>query len=98
MTDVPFSVIARAARDWDEQADVLHSASRNLVQAEVAQLGPRVAAAASRFVETWRREIDGMEREAISHSQALSAVRFDFLLTDQQASTELRDLVPWADR
>ena len=98
MTQVPFSVIAKAARDWDEQADVLHSASRNLTQAEVAELGPRVVAAASRFVETWRSEIDDMERAAISHSQALSAVRFDFFLTDEQASTDLRDLVPWADR
>ena len=98
MTQVPFSVIAQAARDWDEQADVLHSASRNLAQAEVSELGPRVAAAAARFVETWRAELDAMEREAISHSQALSAVRLDFLLTDQRASTDLRDLVPWADR
>ncbi len=98
MTEVPFSVIVRAARDWDEQADVLHSAGRNLAQAEVSELGPRVAAAAARFVETWRAELDAREREAISHSQALSAVRLDFLLTDQQASTDLRDLVPWADR
>ena len=98
MTQVPFSVIVQAARDWDEQADVLHSASRNLAQAEVSELGPRVAAAAARFVETWRAELHAMEREAISHSQALSAVRLDFLLTDQQASTDLRDLVPWADR
>ena len=98
MTQVPYAVIIKAARDWDEQADVLHAASRNLAQAEVAELGPRVAAAASRFVETWRSEIDDMEQGAISHSQALSAVRFDFLLTDQQASTDLRDLVPWADR
>ena len=98
MTQVPYSVIVRAARDWDEQADVLHSASRNLTQAEVAELGPRVAAAAARFVETWRTEIDALEREAISHSEALSAVQLDFLLTDQQASTDLRDLVPWADR
>lgn len=98
MTQVPFPVIIKAARDWDEQADVLHAAGRNLAQAEVAELGPRVAAAASRFVETWRAEVDDMEREAISHSQALSAVRLDFLLTDQQASTDLRDLVPWAER
>ena len=98
MTQVPFSVIVQAARDWDEQADVLHSASRNLAQAEVSELGPRVAAAAARFVETWHAELDAMEREAISHSQALSAVRLDFLLTDQQASTDLRDLVPWAER
>jgi hypothetical protein len=98
VTQVPYPVIIKAARDWDEQADVLHSASRNLTQAEVAELGPRVAAAAARFVETWRTEIDAMEREAISHSEALSAVRLDFLLTDQQASTDLRDLVPWADR
>ncbi|NPC43994.1 hypothetical protein [Nocardioides sp. zg-1230] len=98
MTQVPFSVIVQAARDWDEQADVLHSASRNLAQSEVSELGPRVAAAAARFVETWRVELDALEREAISHSQALSAVRLDFLLTDQQASTDLRDLVPWAER
>ena len=98
MTEIPFPVIIRAARDWDEQADVLHSASRNLAQAEVAELGPRVAAAATRFVETWRSEIDAMEQVAISHSQALSAVRLDFFATDQQASTDLRDLVPWADR
>ncbi|TGN65273.1 hypothetical protein EXE59_15885 [Nocardioides eburneiflavus] len=98
MTQVPYPVIIQAARDWDEQADVLHSASRNLTQAEVAELGPRVAAAATRFVETWRTEIDAMEQAAISHSQALSAVRLDFFATDQQASTDLRDLVPWADR
>lgn len=98
MTQIPFSVIVRAARDWDEQADVLHSAGRNLAQAEVAELGPRVAAAAARFVETWRTEIDAMERGAIDHAQALSAVQLDFLLTDQQASSDLRDLVPWADR
>ena len=98
MTQVPYPVILKAARDWDEQADVLHSASRNLAQAEVAQLGPRVAAAATRFVETWRTEIDAMEQAAIHHSQALSAVRLDFFATDQQASTDLRDLVPWADR
>lgn len=98
MTEIPFSVIIRAARDWDEQADVLHSASRNLAQAEVAELGPRVAAAATRFVETWCTELDAMEQGAISHSQALSAVQLDFLLTDQQASADLRDLVPWADR
>jgi hypothetical protein len=98
VTQVPYPVIIRAARDWDEQADVLHSASRNLTQAEVAELGPRVAAAATRFVETWRTEIDAMEQAAISHSQALSAVRLDFFATDQQASTDLRDLVPWADR
>lgn len=98
MTQVPYPVIIKAARDWDEQADVLHSASRNLAQAEVAELGPRVAAAAARFVETWRTELDAMRSGAISHSQALSAVRFDFLLTDQQASDDLRDLVPWADR
>jgi hypothetical protein len=88
----------QAARDWDEQADVLHAASRNLAQAEVSELGPRVAAAAARFVETWRTEIDAMERGAIDHSQALSAVRLDFFATDLQASTDLRDLVPWADR
>jgi hypothetical protein len=98
VTQVPFPVIVRAARDWEEQADVLHSASRNLSQAEVSELGPRVATAAARFVETWRAELDAMEREAINHSQALAAVRLDFLLTDQQASTDLRDLVPWADR
>lgn len=98
MTQVPYPVILEAARDWDEQADVLHSASRNLTQADVAELGPRVAAAATRFVETWRSEIDAMEQVAISHSQALSAVRLDFFATDQQASTDLRDLVPWADR
>ena len=98
MTEIPFAVIIRAARDWDEQADVLHSASRNLAQAEVAELGPRVAAAARRFVETWRSEVDAMQQGAISHSQALSAVQLDFLLTDQQASDDLRDLVPWADR
>ena len=39
-----------------------------------------------------------MEQAAIRHSQALSAVRLDFFATDQQASDELRDLVPWADR
>ena len=98
MTEIPFSVIIRAARDWDEQADVLHSASRNLTQAEVSELGPRVAAAAVRFVETWRTELDAMEQGAISHSQALAAVQLDFLLTDRQASDDLRDLVPWADR
>jgi hypothetical protein len=98
VTQVPYPVILKAARDWDEQADVLHSASRNLAQAEVAELGPRVAAAATRFVETWRTEIDAMEQVAIHHSQALSAVRLDFFATDQQASTDLRDLVPWADR
>lgn len=98
MTEIPFSVIIRAARDWDEQADVLHSASRNLAQAEVAELGPRVAAAAARFVETWRTELDAMEQGAIDHAHALSAVQLDFLLTDQQASADLRDLVPWADR
>jgi hypothetical protein len=98
VTQVPYPVILKAARDWDEQADVLHSASRNLAQAEVAELGPRVAAAATRFVETWRTEIDAMEQAAIHHSQALSAVRLDFFATDQQASTDLRDLVPWADR
>lgn len=98
MTEIPFSVIIRAARDWDEQADVLHSASRNLTQAEVSELGPRVAAAAARFVETWSTELDAMEQGAISHSQALSAVQLDFLLTDRQASDDLRDLVPWADR
>lgn len=98
MTEIPFSAIIRAARDWDEQADVLHSASRNLTQAEVSELGPRVAAAAVRFVETWRTELDAMEQGAISHSQALAAVQLDFLLTDRQASDDLRDLVPWADR
>jgi hypothetical protein len=98
VTQVPYPVILKAARDWDEQADVLHSASRNLAQAEVAELGPRVAAAATRFVETWRTEIDAMEQAAIHHSQALSAVSLDFFATDQQASTDLRDLVPWADR
>jgi hypothetical protein len=98
VTEIPFSVIIRAARDWDEQADVLHSASRNLTQAEVSELGPRVAAAAVRFVETWRTELDAMEQGAISHSQALAAVQLDFLLTDRQASDDLRDLVPWADR
>jgi hypothetical protein len=98
VTQVPYPVILKAARAWDEQADVLHSASRNLAQAEVAELGPRVAAAATRFVETWRTEIDAMEQVAIHHSQALSAVRLDFFATDQQASTDLRDLVPWADR
>ena len=98
MTEIPFSAIIRAARDWDEQAYVLHSASRNLTQAEVSELGPRVAAAAVRFVETWRTELDAMEQGAISHSQALAAVQLDFLLTDRQASDDLRDLVPWADR
>ena len=92
------ATLQRARTAWEDQAEGLDGPRKNLAQADPALLGDAVQAAADAFLTTWEQRTIALRDQASGHADALAQTMYDFLLTDQQASTDLRDLVPWADR
>jgi hypothetical protein len=87
-----------AAAAWLDQADQLRGAERNLEQAEVSELGPRVAGPAGRFVRAWAAELAELRGQAQSHAAAVDEASRQLFAVDRETVAEVQRLVPWADR
>ena len=92
------STLRAASRAWLDQADQLRGAERNLQQAEVAELGPRVSGAAGRFVRAWTAELAELRGQAESHGAAVDEASRLLFGADRESVAEVQRLVPWADR
>lgn len=88
----------RAAGQWEDRAEELHGARTTLGDADPSLLGDRVAGAAQAFLDTWRREIDRLHREAEGHVTALRGAAADLDQADTGSADDLRHLMAWDDR
>ena len=92
--------LVQAAGEWDDQAEIIRGARKNLVQAEAAtaSLGRRVAPAADAFLATWVEQIRAHADQAEQHAETLRSSGVSYQVVDAEQVNELRRLLPWNDR
>lgn len=99
MTIQVWTSTLRAASDaWQERADELNSPRKNLAQADASLLGPRVAPAATAFLDTWERRVQELRQRAANHSDALVQTMYDFAISDAESVERTHELLMWGDR
>lgn len=95
---VYLAALQTSAQNWEDNAETIRGSRKSLDDIDPSLLGPRVAAAAQVFIDTWMAEIKVLETSANDHGDALREAALLYHHADQDVIERSQQLLAWTDR
>lgn len=95
---VHLAALTSSAQAWEDISETIRGSRKSLSDVDAGLLGPRVAAAAQAFIDTWLTEIWDLQVSATDHGEALREAALLVHRADTDVIERSQQLLLWTDR